>query len=103
MITSTDIENHFAAEAKLLSNGYRRAIFLFHSFIVKRIYRGYKRVADFNVHEFRNYQKIATKIPESYQKYLQKIYGVIDGNTGTFLITETILDNTGQLSKSVIE
>ena len=101
MITKKILDQNFDAEAKLLSTGYRREIFLFRGFIVKRIYRGYKRIKDFNLHEFQNYLKVAAKIPESYQQYFQKIYEVIVGDTGTFLISEAIMDNIDQLSKSI--
>lgn len=101
IITKELLDQYFDIEAELLDTGSRREIFLFRGFIVKQVYKRYKRVEDFNHHEFQNYQKISSKLPDSYQQYFQKIYDVIDGESGTFLISEAIMDNSKQLSKSV--
>lgn len=103
MLTSTDIENHFAAEARLLSTGYRREIFLFRGLVVKRIYRGYKRSGDLNYHELHNYQKIGAKIPEELRINFQTIHRVLEIGEQSYLITEAILDDDSRPSQSVAD
>ncbi|MFO7605188.1 MAG: YrbL family protein [Desulfurivibrionaceae bacterium] len=101
MITSADIEKHFAADAELLSTGYRREVFLFRNLVVKRIYRGYKRAKDLNYHELRNYKKISAKLPEELKINFQTVYQVLEAGGQTYLITEAILDDNGKPSKSI--
>ncbi len=101
MITSADIENHFAADAKLLSTGYRREVFLFRNLVVKRIYRGYKRAKDLNYHEWRNYKKISAKLPEELKINFQTVYQVLEAGGQTYLVTEAILDDNGKPSRSI--
>jgi hypothetical protein len=103
MITSADIENHFAAEAELLNSGYRREVFMFRGLVVKRIYRGYKRAKDLNYHEFHNYRKISAKIPEELKINFQTVYQVLEVEEQSYLLTEAIFDDTNQPSRNIAD
>jgi len=103
MITREIIEKYFASEAELLNTGYRREIFLFRGVVVKRVYRGYKRAKDLNFHEYNNFQRIISKIPEDMKIHFQTIYNVLNIKNQSFLIAEKISDDANNLCKSVTD
>ena len=103
MITAADIEGSFATEAVLLNTGYRREVYLFRGCVVKRTYRGYKRAADLNLHEYRNYLKIAAKLPPEWKNNFQVVHGLVEVGSDSYLVTEAILDEDGHPCPSVAD
>ncbi|GEM_PF-4149793 len=103
MISKEILARFFAAEAKLLNKGFRREIFLFRDLIVKRVYRGYKRAADLNRHEYQNYLKIAARLPPELRANFQEIYGLEEIGEQSYLLCEPIVNADGRPSPSLAE
>lgn len=103
LITKEILDQFFDSEAILLNKGHRREVFMFRGLIVKRVYRGYHRAVDLNLHEFHNYQKIAANIPKTMLENFQAIYGVIETDSGVHLISEAVLDENGLPCVSMAE